>query len=121
MRRTLNLLLVGAACGVLMMASAGIAIAAPDGSSQDGASMYHECFEVADLCQHQVLTPSGHNNSYSYFTPSEQVGSPPAPEQAEVVQRCEEETGVPLERICVHSVRTPSGNILSSLQSRPLE
>ena len=105
----------------MLLAAAAPASAAPGDSSPSGAQVSHECFEEADLCQHQVLTPSGHNNGYSYFTPSEPVGSPPAPARAQVIQSCEEEPGIPLERVCAHSTRTPSGNILSSFHTKPVE
>ncbi len=117
MRRTLFVLGGAAITATMLVASALPAFSAPSDSSPSGAQVSHECFEAADLCQHQVLTPSGHNNGYSFFTPSEPVGSPPAPDRAEVIQRCEEEPGMPVERVCVHSTRTPSGNILSSFHS----
>jgi hypothetical protein len=115
MRRMLLL----ATAVVATMALTSPAFAAPSGSSTDGAQVRHECFEDADLCQHQVLTPSGHNSGYSFFTPSEPVGTPP--ESAEVTQECFEEPGMPPERVCSHSTRTPSGNILSSFNSKTLE
>ncbi len=122
MRRRLSLLLVAALTAATMaVVTAGPALAAPSSSSPNDAQVSHECFEDADLCQHQVLTPSGNNSGYSFFTPSEPVGSPPAPDRAEVIQRCEEEPGMPVERVCVHSTRTPSGNILSSFHSNPVE
>ena len=117
MKRILPVLAVTVLMAAMSVASALPALAAPSDPSPDGAQVFHECFEEADLCQHQVLTPSGHNNGYSFFTPSEPVGSPPAPDRAEVIQRCEEEPGMPVERVCVHSTRTPSGNILSSFHS----
>ena len=120
MRRRLSLLLVAALTAATMaVVTAGPALAAPSSSSPNDAQVSHECFEDADLCQHQVLTPSGNNSGYSFFTPSEPVGTPP--ESAEVTQECFEEPGIPLERVCAHSTRTPSGNILSGFNSKPLE
>ena len=120
MKRILLVLGVTAVLAMMLVASAMPAFAAPSGSSPEGAQVRHECFEVADLCQHQVLTPSGHNSGYSFFTPSEPVGTPPAPKSAEVTQECFEEPGIPLERVCSHSTRTPSGNILSGFNSKTL-
>jgi len=109
------------ASGAVSAVSSAPASAEQYDTSPNGARVSHECFEAADLCRHQVLTPNGHNNGYSFFTPGEPVGSPPAPDSAEVIQRCEDEPGNPPERVCVHSTRTPSGNILSSFQSRTTE
>lgn len=119
--RDTRLIYTVTALAVAMLASAATpAFADPGGdSSSDGAQVSHACFEAADLCQHQVLTSSGNNNGYSFFTPDEPVGSPP--NSAEVVQRCEEEPGTSPERVCVHSTRTPSGNILSSFHAKPAE
>ncbi len=121
MRRILLVLAVATLMAAMVLGSALPVFALPADLSPNGAEVSHECFEAADLCQHQVLTPSGHNSGYSFFTPSEPVESPPAPDRAEVIQRCEEEPGTPVERVCVHSTRTLSGNILSSFHSKPVE